>query len=92
MVVMRGFLGMVVLGSGMAWAMVGPASAQLSCSEGRAICEATCTPAHVAFYHFGNLDRCEASCEPRRQQCLRTGIWVDLERRSSGWSEVADPF
>ncbi|WP_375461049.1 hypothetical protein [uncultured Enterovirga sp.] len=82
----------IILGSGMAWAAIGPALAQQSCSGHRAVCEATCTPAHVARYHFGNVDRCEASCEPRRQQCLRTGVWVDLERRSTGWSELAVPF
>ncbi|MDB5590266.1 hypothetical protein [Enterovirga sp.] len=69
-----------------------PSEAGQSCTSHRSVCEAACTPAHVARYHFGDVDRCEASCEPRRQQCLRTGIWVDLERRSTGWWEAATPF
>lgn len=89
---MRRSLGAFVVGALITGTCVAPASAEQSCSTHMAVCESACTPAHVARYHFGNIDRCETSCEPRRQQCLRTGIWVDLERRSTGWWESAVPF
>ena len=68
------------------------ASAQMSCSEHREICETICTPDRVARYYFGVARRCTASCEPRWQQCLRSGLWVDLERRTSGGTEYARRF
>jgi hypothetical protein len=69
-----------------------PAQAQLSCFEHRAACESVCTPSQVAYYYFGSLRRCTASCEPRMNACLRTGVWVDLERLSTGGTEYATPF
>lgn len=69
-----------------------PASAQQSCGMHRAGCESACTPGLVAHVYAGSLRRCTASCEPRWNECLRTGVWVDLERRSSGSVERAPPF
>ena len=70
----------------------GKADAQMSCGAHRSVCESVCTPDRVAHYYFGSLRRCTDSCEPRWQECLRTGVWVDLERRSSGRTEYAPPF
>lgn len=69
-----------------------PSQAQATCGEHSDACEAVCTPARVARYHFGSLRRCTASCEPRWQECLRSGIWVDLERLSTGRAELAPPY
>ena len=66
------------------------AQASGSCSDHRDVCEAVCTPDRVARFYGGVALRCAASCEPRWNQCLRTGIWADLERRSTGWWEPAD--
>jgi hypothetical protein len=71
---------------------ISTARAQMSCGDHRAVCVSACTPSHVARYHFGSLRRCTANCEPRWQECLRSGIWVDLERRSTGGAELAPPF
>ena len=68
------------------------ARAQMSCGQHRAVCESVCTPERVAYVYAGSGRRCSASCEPRWQMCLKTGVWVDLERRSSGGSEFATPF
>ena len=69
-----------------------PAAAQTTCGQHRAACESVCTPNRVAGIYAGSYQRCTASCEPRWQECLKTGIWVDLERRSHGGSEYAPPF
>ncbi|TDR94388.1 hypothetical protein [Enterovirga rhinocerotis] len=82
--------GLLVALSGMAAG--GPAYAQQSCSAHRAACESVCTPNWVSYYYAGSMRRCTASCEPRWQECLRTGTWVDLERRRTGWWEVAKPY
>ena len=58
-----------------------------SCTGGRAICEAVCTPERLSRYYQGSLALCTASCEPRWQQCLRTGTWVHLEDSYPGWHE-----
>jgi hypothetical protein len=58
-----------------------------SCSDNRAVCETVCTPERLARYYAGSLRRCTASCEPRWQQCMRTGIWVHLEDQYPGWRE-----
>lgn len=71
---------------------VAPARAQTSCWEHRAICESVCTPDRVARYYFGARERCTASCGPRWLECMSTGLWVDLERQSSGGTEYAPPF
>ncbi|MBV9078066.1 MAG: hypothetical protein JO048_11340 [Methylobacteriaceae bacterium] len=63
-----------------------------SCSENRDRCEAICTPERVARYYFGGAHRCTASCGPRFQQCLRTGIWVHLEDSQAGFHEPVDGF
>ena len=68
------------------------ARAQMSCWEHRAICESVCTPDRVARYYFGARERCTASCGPRWQECVNTGLWVDLERQTSGGVEYAPPF
>ncbi len=79
----------LVLGAAISAAGSAPADAIQSCSANRTVCESVCTPDRIARYHGGLARRCTASCEPRWQQCLRTGVWVDLERRSSGWWEQA---
>lgn len=71
---------------------IAPANAQATCGEHRAVCESVCTPQRVSYTYAGSYRRCTASCEPRWQACLRTGVWVDLERRSGGGSEYAPPF
>lgn len=71
---------------------VSAAGAQQSCSSGRAGCEAVCTPDRVWRYYGGVSERCTASCTPRWQQCLRSGIWVDLERLSTGYGEPASRY
>ena len=62
------------------------ASAQ-SCGAGRDICERSCTPERIRDYHAGSERRCTASCAPRYQKCLTTGIWVHLEDERAGWHE-----
>lgn len=57
------------------------------CGENREACEAICTPERIAHYYAGVAARCSASCEPRFQLCLRTGIWMHLEDRYAGWAE-----
>ena len=73
-------------------AAASPAFAGASCLQHRAGCQAVCGPERVARYYFGSYVRCTASCEPRFQQCVRSGVWADLERLSTGWYEPAAPF
>lgn len=81
-----------VFGLSLAVGLATPGHAQQSCSTHRAWCEAVCTPAFVGYYYGGLPARCLASCDPRWQACLRTGIWVDLERVSSGGPESAGRY
>ena len=60
------------------------------CGENRDACVAVCTPERIARYYAGVEARCSASCEPRFQQCLRTGVWMHLEDRYAGWAEPAN--
>jgi hypothetical protein len=63
-----------------------PARADGSCFSYWAACNAVCTPQRAATYYAGSVRRCASSCEPRFQQCLRSGLWADLERlRTGGW-------
>lgn len=79
--------------AGLVMMMSAPAAwAAGSCSTGRLQCEAACTADHVARYYSGSSDRCQSSCVPRWNQCLRSGIWVDLEHRTTGTWEEASPF
>lgn len=73
-------------------AALAPAAARATCGQHRAVCEQICTPQRVAHVYAGSYQRCTASCEPRWQECLKTGLWVDLERRSTGGAEYAPPF
>ena len=82
---------MALIAVATAFVASGPAAAE-GCSAYRATCEAVCTPQRVSRYYFGSIKRCTASCEPRWQQCLRTGAWADLEYRYSGWWERATGF
>ena len=67
-------------------------AAAASCSARRDACEAICTPDRIASYYLGSWERCRTSCEPRWNQCLRTGVWVDLERLSTGTLEPAERY
>lgn len=81
-----------VLGLSLTLGFATEGRAQQSCSTHRAWCESVCTPAFVGFYYGGLPARCLASCAPRWQACLRSGIWVDLERQSGGRQEPADRY
>lgn len=70
---------------------IGPVQA-LTCSTYRASCETACTPAKVTRYYAGSARRCLSSCEPRFQQCIRSGEWADLERLYGGGWEKATIF
>ena len=74
-------------GSGLA-----PPAQAASCGDRAAECEASCTPAKVARYYFGSERRCTASCEPRLQQCYRTGKWTHLEDYYPGNVERVSRF
>jgi hypothetical protein len=81
-------LALTIAGFALALPVFGTAPAEAtSCSSNRASCEVVCTPERIARYYAGSARRCTASCEPRWQQCMRTGIWVHLEDQYPGWNE-----
>ena len=81
----------LVVGS-LAVVPAGAGQASESCGTYRASCQAVCTPERADRYYAGSAARCSSSCEPRWNQCLRTGWWADIEylysgswERASGW-------
>lgn len=68
------------------------ASSAETCGTLRDKCEAVCTPDRVARYHFGSERRCTASCTPRWNACMATGLWADLEGVSNHWYAIVDRF
>ena len=68
------------------------ASSAETCGTLRDKCEAVCTPDRVARYYFGSERRCTASCTPRWNACVATGLWADLEGVSNHWYAIVDPF
>lgn len=65
---------------------------QPSCSLRARQCELICAARPQVRPYTSRYDRCYESCEPRWQQCLRTGIWVHLEDAYPGWREQVDIF
>lgn len=70
--------------------LAGAAQAAETCSSRAAQCDQICASRPNGPPYNSTYDRCAASCTPRWQQCLRTGIWVHLEDPAAGWRERVD--
>ena len=68
------------------------AAAAETCSSRASQCDQICAARPNARPFNSPYDRCAESCQPRWNQCLRTGIWVHLEDGQPGWRERVDRF
>jgi hypothetical protein len=87
--------GVVLIGAAVAiplHASAEPSAMRETCGTRAAQCEATCAARPRMRPYTSPYDRCSESCEPRWQQCLRTGLWVHLEDSYPGWRERVARF
>ena len=63
-----------------------------TCTSRANQCDQACAARPTVYPYTSPYDRCAASCQPRWQQCLRTGVWVHLEGRRPGWRERVERF
>jgi hypothetical protein len=73
-------------------ALAQPAIAEETCSTRASQCDAICAARPPFPPYTSRYDRCAESCQPRWNQCLRTGIWVHLEDAHAGWRERVTPW
>ena len=69
-----------------------PAAAEETCSTRANQCDALCAARPPVSPYTSRYDRCAESCQPRWNQCLRSGLWVHLEDDHPGWRERVTPW
>jgi hypothetical protein len=64
---------------------VQPALAE-SCSDRAGLCLAACTEQNVTSgaQYGGTVKGCQASCNSRRKNCLKSGVWVHMGSQTMG--------